>query len=88
MVYSYAHNIVIAPSQNGSEQGTPVRLQTVKMSLKFACLLMILGVISPIFANEKVLVLVDNWSIRETHSIFFKSLRGMYIISIRNLEVC
>lgn len=28
------------------------------------------------FANKKTLVLLDNWTIRETHSIFFRSLRG------------
>lgn len=28
------------------------------------------------FANKKTLVLVDNWSVRETHSVYFRSLRG------------
>ena len=28
------------------------------------------------FANKKTLVLVDNWAVRETHSIYFRSLRG------------
>ena len=27
-------------------------------------------------ANKRTLVLLDNWTIRETHSIFFKTLRG------------
>lgn len=26
--------------------------------------------------GKRTLILVDNWSIRETHSVFFKSLRG------------
>lgn len=36
-------------------------------------------------ANKKTLVLLDNWTIRETHSIFFKSLRGEH--SIANASV-
>ena len=28
------------------------------------------------FAKKRTLVLVDNWSTRESHSIFFKDLRG------------
>jgi len=27
-------------------------------------------------SNKRTLVLLDNWTIRETHSIFFKTLRG------------
>ncbi|KAL4221286.1 hypothetical protein ACF0H5_019549 [Mactra antiquata] len=40
-----------------------------------ACAL--LAVVLPAFcaANKKTLVLLENWSIRETHSVFFKSLR-------------
>merc|ERR1712170_338152 len=34
-----------------------------------------LAAISAVFAGKRTLVLVDNWSIRETHSIFFRSLR-------------
>jgi len=30
-------------------------------------------------ANKKTLVLLDNWTIRETHSIYFKSLRGKIV---------
>ena len=30
-------------------------------------------------ANKKTLVLLDNWSLRETHSIFFRSLRGKHL---------
>ena len=33
---------------------------------------------SKLWANgRKVLVLVDNWAIRETHSTYFKMLRGI-----------
>jgi len=35
-----------------------------------------LQIVAVTFAGKKTLVLVDNWSIRETHSVFFKSLRG------------
>ena len=28
------------------------------------------------FGGRKTLVLIDSWSLRETHSIFFKTLRG------------
>ncbi|ELU08378.1 hypothetical protein CAPTEDRAFT_181863 [Capitella teleta] len=38
-------------------------------------LLIVLGLAASAFAAQKTLVLVDNWSIRETHSIFFRSLR-------------
>ena len=40
----------------------------------FLCVL--LQIIAVTYAGKKTLVLVDNWSIRETHSVFFKSLRG------------
>ena len=44
-----------------------------------AGLWLILSVYSAqVLAGEKALVLVDNWSIRETHSIFFKALRGVF----------
>ena len=41
-------------------------------------LLVILSVFSTVYGGGKTLVLVDNWAIRETHSIVFRSLRGMY----------
>ncbi|CAG2227728.1 dolichyl-diphosphooligosaccharide--protein glycosyltransferase 48 kDa subunit-like [Mytilus galloprovincialis] len=39
--------------------------------------LLVIAVISSslVFAGKKTLVLVDNWSLRETHSIFFRTLR-------------
>ena len=30
-------------------------------------------------ANKRTLVLLDNWTIRETHSIFFNTLRGKHV---------
>ena len=48
----------------------------------------ILSVFTSVYGGGKTLVLVDNWAIRETHSIFFRSLRGMYFcrISLLNIE--
>ena len=40
----------------------------------------ILSVFASVYGGGKTLVLVDNWAIRETHSIFFRSLRGMYFL--------
>ncbi|OWF43409.1 dolichyl-diphosphooligosaccharide--protein glycosyltransferase 48 kDa subunit-like [Mizuhopecten yessoensis] len=37
--------------------------------------LVLLAAICSVNANKRTLILVDNWSIRETHSVFFKSLR-------------
>ncbi|CAG5129062.1 unnamed protein product [Candidula unifasciata] len=39
------------------------------------CLLALLAFCSASVPGKRTLVLVDNWSLRETHSIFFKSLR-------------
>ncbi|BFZ23263.1 hypothetical protein BsWGS_26302 [Bradybaena similaris] len=39
------------------------------------CLLVLFAVCSASVPGKRTLVLVDNWSLRETHSIFFKSLR-------------
>jgi len=42
-------------------------------------LMIVLAIVSFAFvsaANKRTLVLLDNWTIRETHSIFFKTLRG------------
>ncbi|KAK3090175.1 hypothetical protein FSP39_009732 [Pinctada imbricata] len=44
------------------------------MSLKLSGILALLCVCT-VFASKRTLVLVDNWSIRETHSVFFRSLR-------------
>jgi len=41
-----------------------------------AGLVILAAVFASSHANKKTLVLLDNWSIRETHSVFFKSLRG------------
>jgi len=41
----------------------------------FAGFLAVLCLFSNVYAGGKTLVLVDNWAIRETHSIFFKALR-------------
>ncbi|XP_025084607.1 dolichyl-diphosphooligosaccharide--protein glycosyltransferase 48 kDa subunit-like [Pomacea canaliculata] len=38
-------------------------------------LLAVFAVCNVVFAGQRTLVLVDNWSIRESHSIFFKHLR-------------
>ena len=32
-----------------------------------------------VLASKRTLVLVDNWSIRETHSVYFRTLRGEFI---------
>lgn len=45
-----------------------------KMSLGTG-LLLLLAAAAAVSAGGRTLVLVDNWAIRETHSIFFKSLR-------------
>ena len=34
---------------------------------------------STAYAGKRTLVLVDNWSIRETHSTYFRTLRGKCI---------
>jgi len=38
-------------------------------------------------ANKRTLVLLDNWTIRETHSIFFRTLRGKTIMHLWLVEV-
>ena len=38
-------------------------------------------------AGGKMLVLLDNWAIKETHSIFFKSLKCKFVQSPVNLFV-
>ena len=42
-------------------------------------LLAAVAVFGSAVAGKRTLILVDNWSIRESHSIFFKNLRGMYL---------
>ena len=32
-----------------------------------------------VLASKRTLVLVDNWSIRETHSVYFRTLRGEFV---------
>lgn len=52
---------------------------TNKMAMKMSLgtgLLLLLAAAAAVSAGGRTLVLVDNWAIRETHSIFFKSLRG------------
>ena len=39
-------------------------------------LIIVIFLTATCFANKKTLVLVDNWAVRETHSIYFRSLRG------------
>ena len=46
--------------------------------MKLMLLLVFAGCAALAAATGKTLVLVDNWAIRETHSIYFKTLRGMY----------
>ena len=38
-----------------------------------ACML---ALVSCAYAGDRTLVLLDNWAVRETHSTFFKSLKG------------
>ena len=44
------------------------------------CALVLLGLASSALAGGNTLVLVDNLAIRETHSVFFKSLKGLYFL--------
>ena len=39
-------------------------------------LVVLLTLLSCAFSLDRTLVLLDNWAIRETHSTFFKSLKG------------
>lgn len=39
-----------------------------------------LAIIGNVSADAETLVLLDNLAIKETHSIFFKILQGMYIL--------
>ena len=34
-------------------------------------------------ASKRTLVLVDNWSIRETHSVYFRTLRGEFVSHVK-----
>ena len=39
-----------------------------------------------VLASKRTLVLVDNWSIRETHSVYFRTLRGEFISTCLKLS--
>jgi len=40
-------------------------------------------------AKKRTLVLSDNWTIRETHSIFFKTLRGKHdVMGVGRMRNC
>ena len=59
---------------------TPVLL---KMAVRYG-LVVLLAIVSFGFvsaASKRTLVLLDNWTIRETHSIFFRTLRGKKNVS-------
>lgn len=48
-----------------------------KMASNTLCrVLALLAFASIALAGKRTLILVDNWAIRETHSTFFRSLRG------------
>ena len=52
-------------------------LSNMSATMNVAGLLAVIFVAAAVVnAGGKTLVLVDNWSIRETHSNFFRSLRG------------
>ncbi len=56
------------------------RFKMADRKMLLAGFLIILSVFSGVQCGGKTLVLVDNWAIRETHSIFFRSLRGVYFV--------
>jgi hypothetical protein len=56
-----------------SYRGGTQRLEK-KMALIYSFIVLLLA--SYIYADKETLVLLDNLAIRETHSVFFKSLTG------------
>ena len=55
-----------------------LRLQTKMASNMIYKIIATFSLLSVALAGKRTLVLVDNWSIRESHSIFFKNLRGNF----------
>ena len=52
------------------------------------CALIFFSVFYSAHANEKTLVLIDNANTKETHSIFFNSLKGELTQNILALNLC
>ena len=79
MYISSYEKYILFPVSNLDSSAKFVELAQVKMAATInlftglVCLSVLLAVV---FANKKTLVLVDNWSMRETHSIYFRALRG------------
>ena len=63
------------------------RFKMAAMKMGLAGVFVILSVFSTVYGGGKTLVLVDNWAIRETHSMFFRSLRGMYFLQKNTLLI-
>ena len=79
----YRSTLRIQPRRITSSTKWAIFLRTFKMAglkMTAACVGLVFALIVAVEAGGRTLVLVDNWSIRETHSSFFRSLRGLYFL--------